>query len=113
MHENDSLMRPIDGETARRIWTWMHETFGAEGITDRYMLSRALVELEEAMDKNEADPAGTHEVAKEVADVLIILLGMLGKYTYLPQVLVEQKMRINRTRQWEYVNGRWQHVTVR
>jgi hypothetical protein len=89
----------------------MHETFGAEGQTDYYMLTRAAVELEEAIDKIVDDPENTHEMAKEVADVLVVLLGLLGKYTYKPQVLVEQKMRINRTRKWEYVNGRWQHVT--
>lgn len=113
MHEDDSLHRPIDGETARRIWTWMHETFGAEGMTDYYMLTRASIELDEALEKIEDDPEGTHEMAKEVADVLIVLLGLLGKYTYQPQVLVEQKMRVNRARKWEYVNGRWQHVAVR
>jgi hypothetical protein len=88
----------------------MRETLGAEGQTDRYMPSRALVELEEALDALDVSEENTHTMVKEVADVMVVLLGLLGKYTYDPQVLVEQKMRINRQRKWEYVNGKWQHV---
>jgi hypothetical protein len=107
------MREPKRLETPASIWQWMRETFGHEGQTDRYQVSRAIVELEEALDALDVSEENTHQVAKEVTDCIIVCMGILGKRGYDMDKLVHEKMLVNRQRSWEYVNGRWQHVTLR
>lgn len=97
-------------ETPKTIWAWMLKTFGFEGMTDRYIITRAMMELEEALDALDVSDENTHQCAKEAVDAIIVLHGIFGKYGYDLQDMIDTKMFINRQRKWQYIEGRWQHV---
>lgn len=106
-YQDESLM---EHETPKSIWYWMKETFGHEGMSDRYMVTRAMDELHEALDALDVSEENTHGMSKEIIDVLIICYGILGKRGYDMPAAIDAKMRVNRGRKWEYRNGKWQHV---
>ena len=99
-------------ENFETIGNWLEDTFGKnEDIEDRYAnchLWRVLDEIEEMC---ELAPV-TEGVAHEAADVVIALAGMCRRYGIDLQAAVDEKMKINREREWEvYSNGTGRHIT--
>ena len=97
-------------ETPKTVWAWVLKTFGHEGMTDRYIITRAQFELLDALGALDISEENTDKCAKEVADAIIILYGIFGKYGYDLQDMIDTKMFVNRQRKWEWVEGSWQHV---
>lgn len=82
----------MSGETIASIVAWCDETFGPAGA---YRVARrANEEMQELLEKTPADE-WTDDARIEAADVLIVLLRTPDIWA-----AIEQKMAINRKRQW-------------
>lgn len=81
-----------------KINRWAEETFGAVG-SNVSIAARANQEMAELLRCLTADD--NHEkAAEEVADVVIVLLRLLGKLNTTLETEVEKKMCINYKRAW-------------
>ena len=104
-------------ETFDTIGDWIEETFGKnEEIEDRFScvhfdrVTDEFDELTSAVDWESVD--SMNPIANEAADVVIALAGMCRRYGIDLQQAVDEKMKINREREWDvYSNGTGRHIT--
>jgi len=97
-------------ETPRTVWAWARKAFAKEGMTDRYIITRAIDELHEALAALDGSEENTHKCALEATDAIIVLYNLFGKYGYDLPSMINDKMVINRARKWHWENGQWRHV---
>lgn len=76
------------------IHGWANEVFPDR--TPQSMFLKLYHEISEMIDET-----GKPEVEGEIADVLIMILDFAKQQGVNPSVAVQQKMRINRARQWK------------
>jgi len=85
-------------ENSQSILVWGDATFGT--VSDPVKLAiRAQAELDELVEAIAAEEK--NEIAKEAADVAILLHRLMGFYGFDLGSEVDRKMTINRARQWE------------
>ena len=97
-------------ETPRTVWAWARISFAKEGMTDRYIITRAIDELHEALAALDISEENTHKCALEATDAIIVLYNLFGKYGYDLPSMINDKMVINRARKWHWKGGQWRHV---
>ena len=85
-------------ETSQSIAQWGTETFGNAASVKAYALraQEELTELIEAIENGEPDK----DIALEAADVTILLHRIAGTLGLELYEAVDEKMRINREREW-------------
>jgi NTP pyrophosphatase (non-canonical NTP hydrolase) len=85
-------------ETQQSVSSWAEEIFGP--VNDpAALVKRAALELDELLDAVEAQDKD--EIAKEAADIVILLMRLLEQHGLELSQAVDAKMVINRTRQWK------------
>ena len=85
-------------ETSRSIFEWGHDTFG--DVTDlNRVIARARLEFDELAEAV-AQGHAPDEIAKEAADVAILLHRLMGLMGRELGEEVDAKMKINRARTW-------------
>jgi len=80
-------------------------------MTDRYIITRAIDELHEALAALDGSEENTHKCALEATDAIIVLYNLFGKYGYDLPHMINDKMVINRARKWHWKDGQWRHVS--
>ncbi len=95
-------------ETQKSITGWCNNTFGpASNLTIVHRLKKELDELIKAVE-NDSEPS---EILLEAADMNIILRRLCGNLGMDLDSAVDQKMAINRKREWiAFGNGDGKHV---
>jgi hypothetical protein len=89
--------------TTQKIREWQIATFG-EGAVDVY-LKRSVMEFAELL------VCPHSKIPEEIADVVIVLSGLLGVLKHDLQEEVDKKMEINIKRKWKLNNdGTGQHI---
>lgn len=94
-------------ETQKSIAGWCNNTFGpASNLTIVHRLKKELDELIESVENN----SESNEILMEAADINIILRRLCGNLGVDLDSAVDQKMAINRKREWEaFGNGDGRH----
>lgn len=94
-------------ETQKSITLWANRTFGFP-VNMYSMALRALKEMDELVRAAAQDDS--KKAAEEIADVFIVLYRFASQLGYDVQELVNQKMIVNRNRDWIVKDGHGQHV---
>jgi NTP pyrophosphatase (non-canonical NTP hydrolase) len=94
-------------ETQATINEWQRKTFGPQD--DQAAIYHRLVQ--EVSELGEAHPQDDATLAKELADVQIVLFQLAGSLGINLQAEVDRKMAINRKRSWHlHGDGTAQHI---
>jgi len=96
-------------ETSATIALWGQQTFGSLS-SPMAALERAALEMDELREAIARPETPPKEMAMEAADVVILLHRLCGELGYDLNALVDEKMRLNRDRQWTVAgDGTGQH----